>query len=103
MVSSLQQEEAELQFSAPPLSAVPRSALGKYVPYLGALLCMSARERLSSSSFPSTRRSTLSSQSRPRLSSASDSESVSGPAHSSALCSAPALTSDPCGRLASQT
>ncbi|CAG13840.1 unnamed protein product, partial [Tetraodon nigroviridis] len=55
-----------------------RSALGRYVPYLGALLCMSARERLSSSSFQSTRRSTLTSQSdgrshaRPRHSSESE-------------------------------
>lgn len=60
-----------------------RSALSKYVPYIGALLCVSGRDRFSSSSFQSTRRSTLTSQSeskgaaRARNSSASDSESVS--------------------------
>ncbi|XP_029701123.1 melanopsin-A-like isoform X1 [Takifugu rubripes] len=59
-----------------------RSALSKYVPYLGALLCMTGRERSSSSSFQSTRRSTLTSQSdcrgqvRTRNSSASESESA---------------------------
>ncbi|TWW82301.1 Melanopsin-A Mammalian-like melanopsin [Takifugu flavidus] len=59
-----------------------RSALSKYVPYLGALLCMTGRERSSSSSFQSTRRSTLTSQSdcrghvRARNSSASESESA---------------------------
>lgn len=59
-----------------------RSALSKYIPYLGALLCVTGRDRFSSSSFQSTRRSTLTSQSeskgpnKPRNSSASESESV---------------------------
>ncbi|XP_061562588.1 melanopsin-A-like [Phycodurus eques] len=59
-----------------------RSAISRYVPYLGALLCVRVRKRLSSSSFQSTRRSTLTSQSeshrhckRPR-SSQSDSDSA---------------------------
>lgn len=68
-----------------------RIALAKYIPCLGTLLCVRPRDlRSTSSSFISTRRSTLTSQSsdissqykRPstrksRLSSASDSESVS--------------------------
>ncbi len=60
-----------------------RSALGKYIPYLGVLLCVTGRDRFSSSSFQSTRRSTLTSQSeskgpnKPRNSSMSESESVS--------------------------
>ncbi|TKS89802.1 Melanopsin-A Mammalian-like melanopsin [Collichthys lucidus] len=40
-----------------------RSELSKYIPYLGVLLCVSGRDRLTSSSFQSTRRSTLTSQS----------------------------------------
>ncbi|XP_028991161.1 melanopsin-A-like isoform X2 [Betta splendens] len=61
-----------------------RSALGRYVPYLGVLLCVPGRDRFSSSSFQSTRRSTLSqSESRGpgklRPSSQSESESVSVP------------------------
>ncbi|KAE8284198.1 Melanopsin-A Mammalian-like melanopsin Melanopsin-M Opsin-4-A Opsin-4M [Larimichthys crocea] len=40
-----------------------RSELSKYIPYLGVLLCVAGRDRLSSSSFHSTRRSTLTSQS----------------------------------------
>ncbi|KAG7254713.1 hypothetical protein CRUP_018220 [Coryphaenoides rupestris] len=61
-----------------------RAAISRYVPYLGALLCVPTRERLTSSSFQSTRRSTVTSQSsefnrphKPRLSSQSDSESRS--------------------------
>nr|CBN81592.1 Melanopsin-A [Dicentrarchus labrax] len=60
-----------------------RSALSKYIPYLGRLLCVTGRDRFSSSSFQSTRRSTLTSQSesrglsKPRNSSVSESESVS--------------------------
>ncbi|XP_068161284.1 melanopsin-A-like isoform X2 [Antennarius striatus] len=59
-----------------------RSALSKYIPYLGVLLCVTGRDRFSSSSFMSTRRSTLTSQSeskshsKPRHSSLSDSESA---------------------------
>ncbi|XP_061666483.1 melanopsin-A-like isoform X3 [Syngnathoides biaculeatus] len=59
-----------------------RSAISRYVPYLGALLCVRVRDRLSSSSFQSTRRSTLTSQSethrhgKPARSSQSDSESA---------------------------
>nr|XP_046233985.1 melanopsin-A-like [Scatophagus argus] len=59
-----------------------RSALSKYIPYLGVLLCVSGRDRFSSSSFQSTRRSTLTSQSeskglgKPRNSSLSESESA---------------------------
>ncbi|XP_019749306.1 melanopsin-A-like [Hippocampus comes] len=59
-----------------------RSAISRYVPYLGALLCVRVRDRLSSSSFQSTRRSTLTSQSennrhcKPAHSSQSDSESA---------------------------
>ncbi|XP_062376333.1 melanopsin-A [Sardina pilchardus] len=66
-----------------------RSALAKYIPCLGTLLCVPPRElRSIQSSFASTRRSTVTSQSsdisthfrrtssgKPRLSSASDSES----------------------------
>ncbi|KAK2876425.1 hypothetical protein Q8A67_020521 [Cirrhinus molitorella] len=63
-----------------------RSAIAKYIPCLGVLLCVPRRDRFSSSSFMSTRRSTLTSQSsetssnlhrvgKPRLSSVSDSES----------------------------
>ncbi|XP_055006540.1 melanopsin-A-like [Boleophthalmus pectinirostris] len=40
-----------------------RSAISRYVPYLGALLCMRPRDRFTSSSFQSTRRSTMASQS----------------------------------------
>ncbi|XP_067345229.1 melanopsin-A-like isoform X1 [Channa argus] len=40
-----------------------RSALGRYVPYLGVLLCVAGRDRFSSSSFQSTHPSTLNSQS----------------------------------------
>ncbi|XP_016124240.1 inactive ubiquitin carboxyl-terminal hydrolase 54-like isoform X4 [Sinocyclocheilus grahami] len=63
-----------------------RSAIAKYIPCLGVLLCIPRRDRFSSSSFMSTRRSTLTSQSseasshlhragKTRLSSVSDSES----------------------------
>lgn len=69
-----------------------RLALAKYVPGLGVLLCVQPRDlRSASSSFVSTRRSTVTSQTsdiggqfrrqsaaKSRLSSASDSESVSG-------------------------
>lgn len=64
-----------------------RSALARHIPCLGVLLCVPHGERLTSSSFMSTRRSTVTSQasetgsnmhqtSRTRLSSMSDSESV---------------------------
>ncbi|KAK3529113.1 hypothetical protein QTP70_016540 [Hemibagrus guttatus] len=64
-----------------------RSALARYIPCLGVLLCVPHGERLTSSSFMSTRRSTVTSQaseiasnlrqsSRTRLSSMSDSESA---------------------------
>ncbi|KAM9336245.1 melanopsin-A-like [Symphorus nematophorus] len=59
-----------------------RSALNKYIPYLGVLLCVTGRDRFSSSSFQSTRRSTLTSQSeskglgKPRNSSQSESDSA---------------------------
>ncbi|XP_071319069.1 melanopsin-A-like isoform X2 [Trachinotus anak] len=59
-----------------------RSALSRYIPYLGVLLCVTGRDRFSSSSFQSTRRSTLTSQSeskgpgKPRNSSQSESESA---------------------------
>uniref|UniRef100_A0A3Q1E9N4 Opsin 4b n=1 Tax=Acanthochromis polyacanthus TaxID=80966 RepID=A0A3Q1E9N4_9TELE len=59
-----------------------RSAINRYIPYLGVLLCMTGRDRFSSSSFQSTRRSTLTSQSeckgpsKPRNSSQSESESA---------------------------
>uniref|UniRef100_A0A669CN55 Opsin 4b n=1 Tax=Oreochromis niloticus TaxID=8128 RepID=A0A669CN55_ORENI len=59
-----------------------RSAISRYVPYLGVLLCMKGRDRFSSSSFQSTRRSTLTSQSefkgpsRTHNSSQSESESA---------------------------
>ncbi|XP_066519125.1 opsin 4b [Hoplias malabaricus] len=63
-----------------------RSALAKYIPCLGVLLCVPRRDRFTSSSFMSTRRSTVTSQSseisnnlrhtsKSRLSSVSDSES----------------------------
>lgn len=63
-----------------------RSAIAKYIPCLGVLLCVPRRDRFMSSSFMSTRRSTLTSQSsetssnmhragKARLSSVSDSES----------------------------
>ncbi|KAJ3607473.1 hypothetical protein NHX12_024524 [Muraenolepis orangiensis] len=59
-----------------------RAAISRYVPYLGALLCVPTRDRFTSSSFQSTRQSTLTSQSsefsrahKPRLSFQSDSES----------------------------
>ncbi|XP_030630993.1 opsin 4b [Chanos chanos] len=63
-----------------------RSALAKYIPCLGVLLCVPRRDRFASSSFMSTRRSTVTSQSsetstnpqrsgKARLSSMSDSES----------------------------
>ncbi|KAF4084889.1 hypothetical protein AMELA_G00111220 [Ameiurus melas] len=64
-----------------------RSALARYIPCLGVLLCVPHGERLTSSSFMSTRRSTVTSQaseasvsvrptSKTRLSSMSDSESA---------------------------
>ncbi|XP_018621664.2 melanopsin-A [Scleropages formosus] len=63
-----------------------RSAIAKYIPCLGALLCVRQKEHTYTSSFISTRRSTVTSQSsdvsgqltragKPRLSSGSDSES----------------------------
>ncbi|KAM6951501.1 melanopsin-A-like [Aplochiton taeniatus] len=59
-----------------------RAAISRYIPYLGVILCVPGRDRFTSSSFQSTRRSTLTSQSsecthrvKPRLSSQSDSES----------------------------
>ncbi|XP_051530713.1 melanopsin-A-like [Myxocyprinus asiaticus] len=63
-----------------------RSAIAKYIPCLGVILCVPQRDRFSSSSFMSTRRSTVTSQSsetssnlhrtgKTRLSSVSDSES----------------------------
>ncbi|KAG9346185.1 hypothetical protein JZ751_008008 [Albula glossodonta] len=62
-----------------------RSAIAKYIPCLGVLLCVPRRDRFVSSSFMSTRRSTVTSQSsensnhqrsgKTRLSSLSDSES----------------------------
>ena len=75
--------------SASPVS-VSRIALAKYIPCLGFLLCVHPRDlRSTSSSFMSTRRSTVTSQTsdissqfrrqstaKSRLSSASDSESV---------------------------
>uniref|UniRef100_A0A1A8LDZ2 Opsin 4b n=1 Tax=Nothobranchius pienaari TaxID=704102 RepID=A0A1A8LDZ2_9TELE len=57
-----------------------RSAISRYVPYLGVLLCITGRDRYRSSSLQSTRRSTLTSQSECRgkhhNSSQSESESV---------------------------
>ncbi|XP_029312568.1 LOW QUALITY PROTEIN: opsin 4b [Cottoperca gobio] len=59
-----------------------RSALSRYIPYLGTLLCITGRDRFSTSSFQSTRRSTVTSQSeskgpsRLRNSSLSESESA---------------------------
>ncbi|XP_077357994.1 melanopsin-A-like isoform X1 [Festucalex cinctus] len=59
-----------------------RSAISRYMPYLGALLCVRVRDRFSNSSFQSTRRSTLTSQSesnrhcKPAHSSQSDSETA---------------------------
>ncbi|KAM6897925.1 melanopsin-A-like [Lycodopsis pacificus] len=55
-----------------------RSALGRYIPYLGVLLCVTSRGRFSSSSFQSTHRSTLTSESKgkPCNSSLSESESA---------------------------
>lgn len=69
-----------------------RIALAKYIPFMGVLLCVRARDlRSFSSSFMSTRRSTVTSQTsdisghfrrtstgKSRMSSASDSESVGG-------------------------
>ncbi|XP_041935429.1 opsin 4b [Alosa sapidissima] len=62
-----------------------RSALAKYIPWLGVIMCVPRRDRFTSSSFMSTRRSTVTSQSsenstyhrtvKPCLSSVSDSES----------------------------
>ncbi|XP_047233931.1 melanopsin-A-like [Girardinichthys multiradiatus] len=59
-----------------------RSAISRYLPYLGTLLCITGRDRYSSSSLRSTRRSTLTSQSeskgpgRHHNSSQSESESA---------------------------
>lgn len=75
------------KFSSSPLVFLcwVRSALARYIPCLGVLLCVPHGERLTSSSFMSTRRSTVTSQvseasvrqtSKTRLSSMSDSESV---------------------------
>ncbi|KAM4715820.1 melanopsin-A-like isoform 3-T3 [Anableps anableps] len=59
-----------------------RSAISRYVPYLGMLLCITGRDRYSSSSLQSTRRSTLTSQSECRGTgrhhNSSQSESESG-------------------------
>ncbi|XP_064177073.1 melanopsin-A-like [Anguilla rostrata] len=61
-----------------------RSAIAKYIPCLGVILCVPSRDRFASSSFMSTRRFTVTSQCsensnqrsvKPRLSSVSDSES----------------------------
>uniref|UniRef100_A0AAV2LBP4 G-protein coupled receptors family 1 profile domain-containing protein n=1 Tax=Knipowitschia caucasica TaxID=637954 RepID=A0AAV2LBP4_KNICA len=57
-----------------------RSAISRYVPYLGVLLCIPSRDRFTSSSFQSTRRSTLASQSEsahPSKAQSSQSESES--------------------------
>ncbi|XP_049420059.1 melanopsin-A-like isoform X3 [Epinephelus fuscoguttatus] len=69
-------------YSCTALTAFAGSAISRYIPYLGVLLCVTGRDRFSSSSFQSTRRSTLTSQSeskgpsKPRNSSLSDSESA---------------------------
>uniref|UniRef100_A0A671YVU0 Opsin 4 n=1 Tax=Sparus aurata TaxID=8175 RepID=A0A671YVU0_SPAAU len=69
-------------YSCAALTAFAGSAISKYIPYLGVLLCVTGRDRFSSSSFQSTRRSTLTSQSeckghnKPRNSSLSESESA---------------------------
>uniref|UniRef100_A0A3B4BVJ3 G-protein coupled receptors family 1 profile domain-containing protein n=1 Tax=Pygocentrus nattereri TaxID=42514 RepID=A0A3B4BVJ3_PYGNA len=69
-------------YSCVALTAFAGSALAKYIPCLGVLLCVPRRDRFTSSSFMSTRRSTITSQSseirhtsKTRLSSVSDSES----------------------------
>nr|BDG00820.1 mammalian-like melanopsin type 2 short isoform [Verasper moseri] len=68
-------------YSCVALTAFAGSALSRYIPYLGVLLCLPGRDRLSSS-FQSTRRSTLTSQSegkapsKARHSSQSESESA---------------------------
>ncbi|XP_053709600.1 melanopsin-A-like isoform X2 [Synchiropus splendidus] len=59
-----------------------RAAIRRYIPYLAVLLCITSKEYFSSSSFQSTRRSTLTSQSesnrlgKTRSSSQSESESA---------------------------
>ncbi|KAF3853781.1 hypothetical protein F7725_014469, partial [Dissostichus mawsoni] len=69
-------------YSCAALTAFAGSALGRYIPYLGVLLCVTGRDRFTSSSFQSTRRSTVTSQSeskgpsRLRNSSLSESESA---------------------------
>lgn len=73
-----------------------RSAISRYVPYLGVLLCISSRDRFSSSSFQSTRRSTLASQSEtshPSKAQSSLSESESGQFSDTEDLSAPAISS----------
>ncbi|RVE59795.1 hypothetical protein OJAV_G00192060 [Oryzias javanicus] len=72
-----------------------RSAISRYVPYLGVLLCVTGRERYSSSSIHSTRRSTLTSQSecrghsRPHTSSQSESDSITGARFPVSACGFP--------------
>uniref|UniRef100_A0A3B3WYH7 G-protein coupled receptors family 1 profile domain-containing protein n=1 Tax=Poecilia mexicana TaxID=48701 RepID=A0A3B3WYH7_9TELE len=69
-------------YSCAALTAFHSDSVNRYVPYLGMLLCISGRDRYSSSSLQSTRRSTLTSQSeckgtgRHRTSSQSESESA---------------------------
>ncbi|XP_035997875.1 melanopsin-A isoform X3 [Fundulus heteroclitus] len=53
-------------YSCAALTAFAGSAISRYVPYLGTLLCIRGRDRYSSSSLQSTRRSTLTSQSECR-------------------------------------
>ncbi|KAM8837058.1 melanopsin-A-like isoform 2-T2 [Spinachia spinachia] len=57
-----------------------RSALGRYIPYLGVLLCVTGRGRFSSS-FQSTRQSTLTSQSESKSKPPNSSQSESESAH----------------------
>ncbi|XP_034415220.1 melanopsin-A-like [Cyclopterus lumpus] len=58
-----------------------RSALGRYIPYLGVLLCVTGRDRLTSSSFYSTRHSTLTSQTESKGKARNSSQSESESAH----------------------
>uniref|UniRef100_A0A8C6M4Y7 Opsin 4b n=1 Tax=Nothobranchius furzeri TaxID=105023 RepID=A0A8C6M4Y7_NOTFU len=58
-----------------------RSAINRYVPYLGVLLCFTGRDRYRSSSLQSTRRSTLTSQSECRGKHHNSSQSESESAH----------------------
>ncbi|XP_063074194.1 melanopsin-A-like [Engraulis encrasicolus] len=88
-----------------------RSAIAKYIPWLGVIMCVPHRDRFTSSSFMSTRRSTVCSQSsdhsnfhrtvKPCLSSVSDSETAYTEADGdvTSLTSRPAsLTSRPASR-----